>query len=111
MSRSEKVHFIRCGCYSPCHLVQITYWPGYEHTNLDKTKGWSHEHMSMQLQMNPWMGFWRRLKLAIRYVFKPKSVAQESPWDGNWMNLEDIDELCTFLNNLKRDSTEKPEKY
>lgn len=111
MSPPEQDHFIKCGCHSPQHIVQITYWPGYEHTNVNKTKGWSPENMSMNLQMNIWKNFWQRLKISLRYLFKPTSCAQEYPWDGNWMDTEDIDELRDFLNGLKRDDTEKPEKY
>jgi len=111
MADSSQDYFIKCGCSSPRHIVQLTYWPGYEHTNLDKSKGWSQENMSMNMQMNLWLGWWSRLKISLRYLFKPASCAQEFPWDGNWMNTEDIDGLCDFLNGLKRDSTEKPEKY
>lgn len=111
MARVEKEHFIKCRCFSPRHIVQLTYFPGYEYTNADKTKGWSSENMCMGLQMNVWKNFWQRLYISFKYLFRPNSFAEEFPWDANWMDTEDIDELCNFLNGLKRDSTEKPEKY
>ena len=95
----EKVskHSIQCDCYNPAHAIQIVHWSGHAR------KDGNEESMIIFTQMSHAGGFWRRLKIALRYIFNLPQ-GEEYPWADTYMSSKDIDDLRNYLNGLyKRD--------
>lgn len=91
-------HSIQCDCYSPAHSLHFVHWD--EHLRGDGT--FSEESMCIFTQMSNSGGFFRRLKIAFRYLFNlPQS--EEYPWADTYLSEENIEDLRKFLNSIESD--------
>ena len=92
-SRNEEV-FI-CRCFSPEHMIYITYDEDYNDLYL-------HYHMDRNI------GFWNRLKYGIKYIFGYDS--KYGQWDCMMIKTEDKERLINIIQKLKPDENTKKDE-
>lgn len=82
-----KKHIIICDCGAPEHQVILTYDP-YEDEPLD-------QEIWLEFHLNQWRNIFRRLWVAIRYVFGYTS--KYGQWDMVILNRQMVIDLRSFL--------------
>jgi hypothetical protein len=82
-----------CDCFSNEHQLVLCYMFGDDELDFDT--------MTFQFYLNPTFGFWKRIGVAIRYIFGYKS--KYGDWDDYMVNHKDCDKLIDYFQKLKND--------
>lgn len=80
-----------CECRSAEHQMIISYIHGDD--------GFDFDMLGVEVHLNPYHGFWSRVKGAIKYIFGHKS--KYGNWDSFDFNPDDADKLIAYLTELK----------
>ena len=80
-----KPEFFQCDCHSMNHVIVVM-------------RG--EDGLVITVQMNQWRSWYRRVWLAIKYVF---NYAHDDHWDAWILKPEDVDRFKTQLDGLEED--------
>lgn len=64
----EEVKFVSCECSSPDHALQMSYYDDDVNNDTASQEMYIPE-LYFNLQLSPYLGFWKRLWLGFRYIF------------------------------------------
>ena len=108
MTKLDKDRLIvECGCTDPEHLLVFQYYKdeAEEDSVLDIKNGFWDE-MYVSFMSNCHWGFWRRLKIGIKYIFFKESYITGDCVIFNHNNIEQLEEATAFLKERIRKGTD-----
>lgn len=83
--------YVECACYDPSHVFRI---------ELDAASTGSEEEpeLAITFQLNPYYGFFKRVKLALRYIFnRPVPTSYGGHWDCVILDKDAVNKLYSML--------------
>lgn len=87
--------FIRCDCHSPDHMLVFDMW----HWDTFKP---AHSELNVSYRLDPYLPWWRRCWLALRYAATGKS--QRHWWSETVITDTDARRLRDYLDGYLADS-------
>lgn len=84
----EEDCFIVCDCSTDEHTVRFSYQPEYRDMIPE---------LYIHYQLHQWRGFWKRVWVALRYIFRRKEIY--GYWDVTLINTDNVIQLRDFLNS------------
>lgn len=95
--------YFTCECSNPNHAIMISYDPdifvycnGKERPLRDR-----HPELVVNVQLSPYLGFWKRVIEAFKYVFKIKS--DRVHWDCCSIREEDVERFKSIIHRYEID--------
>lgn len=95
----NKTEVLICECSSVEHQIAFTYCSEEREDILDESGAIYEDCMDVSIHLNDYNGFFRRVWVAIKYVFGYRS--RYGDWDSFMMNPEDADRLIPYLVKLR----------
>ncbi len=96
MTRLNKDRLItECGCGDPEHLLVFQYYQDEDEGAYKSDGHW--DELYVHFTSNCYWGLWKRIKLALRYVFRKESFLLGDVVIFNHSNINQLEEACQFL--------------
>lgn len=90
-------HYVECQCDSGDHVIRFVYSPADDKTNFPPD-------LYMEVQMCQPNGFFRRLWLAVKYLFKKE--CEYGHWDCTLIAVDEVIKLQKLLEQFEKDCTD-----
>lgn len=76
------VTYLECRCDSPEHVVRVVY-------DSNRFEPEEDPELFIEVQMNPWLPWYKRLAIAFRYVFNQRE-GKHSGWTSTWVSGKSV---------------------
>lgn len=88
MSNDSTTAYFECACNSIQHLLKIEYLQ-------------EDNEIVLSFHLNSYLPWWKRLQLAIRYLFNPKDISGFGNYDCVILNKQrDCERIVAMLNRI-----------
>lgn len=98
--------YFTCECSNPEHCLQVSFDPDIfdDSDNIAER----HPELTVNVQMSQYLGFWKRLLVAIKYIFNVKD--DKIHWDCCSIREEEVDRLLNVV-KLYKESLEEIKEH
>lgn len=80
--------YLECKCHTPDHLVRVWLDPGDDVTAPE---------LILEPMMNPQYGFFRRLWVSLKYIFRPHGTRLYWHWDSVLLDADQVNKLSSLI--------------